>query len=130
MIALTAAEIADITHGRLDADPGITPLSVVTESREAATESLYVAKPGEHADGHDFVAAAFSRGAVLVLAERPVTGPDGANYPAVLVEDAVLAMGALAAEAVRRIRLARAAAGDALTVIGITGSAGKTTTKD
>lgn len=130
MIALTAAEIADITHGRLDADPGITPLSVVTDSREAAAGSLYVAKPGEHADGHDFVAAAFSRGAVLVLAERPVTGPDGVNYPAVLVEDAVLAMGALAAEAVRRIRLARSAAGDPLTVIGITGSAGKTTTKD
>ncbi|WP_426986615.1 UDP-N-acetylmuramoyl-tripeptide--D-alanyl-D-alanine ligase [Pseudarthrobacter sp. Y6] len=130
MIALTAAEIADITHGRLDADPGITPLSVVTDSREAAAGSLYVAKPGEHADGHDFVAAAFSRGAVLVLAERPVTGPDGVRYPAVLVEDAVLAMGALAAEAVRRIRLARSAAGEALTIIGITGSAGKTTTKD
>ncbi|RAX46673.1 UDP-N-acetylmuramoyl-tripeptide--D-alanyl-D-alanine ligase [Arthrobacter sp. AQ5-06] len=130
MIALTAAEIADITHGRLDADPGITPLSVVTDSREAAAGSLYVAKPGEHADGHDFVAAAFSRGAVLVLAERPVTGPDGVSYPAVLVEDAVLAMGALAAEAVRRIRLARSAAGEALTIIGITGSAGKTTTKD
>ncbi|MET3175233.1 UNVERIFIED_ORG: UDP-N-acetylmuramoyl-tripeptide--D-alanyl-D-alanine ligase [Arthrobacter sp. UYCu721] len=130
MIALTAAEIADITHGRLDADPGITPLSVVTDSREAAAGSLYVAKPGEHADGHDFVAAAFSRGAVLVLAERPVTGPDGVRYPAVLVEDAVLAMGAMAAEAVRRIRLARSAAGEALTIIGITGSAGKTTTKD
>jgi len=130
MIALTAAEIAEITHGRLDADPGITPLSVVTDSREAAAGSLYVAKPGEHADGHDFVAAAFSRGAVLVLAERPVAGPDGVNYPAVLVEDAVLAMGALAAEALRRIRLARAAAGHALTVVGITGSAGKTTTKD
>lgn len=130
MIALTAAEIADITHGRLDADPGITPLSVVTDSREAAAGSLYVAKRGEHADGHDFVAAAFSRGAVLVIAERPVTRPDGINYPTVLVEDAVLAMGALAAETVRRIRLARSAAGDALTVIGITGSAGKTTTKD
>lgn len=130
MIALTAAEIAEITHGRLDADPGITPLSVVTDSREATSGALYIAKPGEHADGHDFVAAAFSHGAVLVLAERPVTGPDGATYPAVLVKDAVLAMGALAAEAVRRIRLARAAAGQVLTVIGITGSAGKTTTKD
>ena len=130
MIALTAAEIADITHGRLDADPGITPLSVVTDSREASPGSLYVAKPGENADGHDFAAAAFSRGAVLVLAERPVAGPDGVNYPAVLVDDAVRAMGALAAEAVRRIRLARSAAGEALTVIGITGSAGKTTTKD
>ncbi|MET3719791.1 MULTISPECIES: UDP-N-acetylmuramoyl-tripeptide--D-alanyl-D-alanine ligase [unclassified Arthrobacter] len=130
MIALTAAEIAEITNGRLDADPGITPLSVVTDSREATAGSLYVAKPGEHADGHEFVAAAFGQGAVLVLAERPVAGADGANYPAVLVEDAVLAMGALAAEAVRRIRAARAATGETLTVIGITGSAGKTTTKD
>jgi UDP-N-acetylmuramoyl-tripeptide--D-alanyl-D-alanine ligase len=130
MIELTAAEIAEITNGRLDADPGITPLSVVTDSRDATPGALYVAKPGEHADGHDFVAAAFSQGAVLVLAERPVAGPDGVHYPAVLVQDAVVAMGALAAEAVRRIRAARDAAGEALTVIGITGSAGKTTTKD
>jgi UDP-N-acetylmuramoyl-tripeptide--D-alanyl-D-alanine ligase len=130
MIAFTAAEIAEITDGRLDADAGITPVSVVTDSREATAGSLYVAKPGEHADGHDFVAAAVARGATLVLAERSVAGPDGVNYPAVLVPDAVLAMGKLAAEAVRRIRAARQAAGDALTVIGITGSAGKTTTKD
>jgi UDP-N-acetylmuramoyl-tripeptide--D-alanyl-D-alanine ligase len=52
------------------------------------------------------------------------------NYPAVVVADAVLAMGALAAEAVRRIRAARQAAGAQFTVVGITGSAGKTTTKD
>ena len=130
MIAFTAAEIADITKGRLDADPGITPLSVVTDSREAAPGSLYVAKPGEYADGHDFIAAAFAAGATLALVERPVAGPDGAAYPSIVVPDAVLAMGALAAEAVRRIRAARAEAQDELTVIGITGSAGKTTTKD
>ncbi|RDV10593.1 UDP-N-acetylmuramoyl-tripeptide--D-alanyl-D-alanine ligase [Arthrobacter sp. RT-1] len=130
MIALTAAEIAEITSGRLDADPGITPLSVVTDSREATPGSLYVAKPGEHADGHDFIAAAFAAGAVLALVERPVAAPDGTPYPSVLVPDAVLAMGALAAEAVRRIRDARAEAGGELTVVGITGSAGKTTTKD
>ena len=130
MIAFTAAEIADITHGRLDADPGITPSTVVTDSREATPGSLYVAKPGEHADGHDFIGAAFDAGAVLALVERDVTGPGGTRYPAVVVPDAVLAMGALAAEAVRRIRAARAAAGGELTVVGITGSAGKTTTKD
>ncbi|ACL39555.1 UDP-N-acetylmuramoylalanyl-D-glutamyl-2,6-diaminopimelate/D-alanyl-D-alanyl ligase [Pseudarthrobacter chlorophenolicus A6] len=130
MIAFTAAEIADITKGRLDADPGITPTSVVTDSREATPGSLYVAKPGEHADGHDFIAAAFESGAVLALVERPAARPDGSSYPSVLVEDAVLAMGALAAEAVRRIRAARAAAVQELTVVGITGSAGKTTTKD
>ncbi|WP_406632771.1 UDP-N-acetylmuramoyl-tripeptide--D-alanyl-D-alanine ligase [Pseudarthrobacter quantipunctorum] len=130
MIAFTAAEIADITKGRLDADPGITPLSVVTDSREATPGSLYVAKPGEYADGHDFTADAFADGATLALVERPVAGPDGVPYPSIVVPDAVLAMGALAAEAVRRIRAARAEAQDELTVIGITGSAGKTTTKD
>ncbi|MGO4806735.1 UDP-N-acetylmuramoyl-tripeptide--D-alanyl-D-alanine ligase [Arthrobacter sp. 2MCAF15] len=130
MIALTAAEIADITNGRLAAEPGITPASVVTDSREATAGSLYVAKPGENADGHDFVGAAFDRGAVLALVEREVADAAGTNYPAVVVEDAVLAMGALAAEAVRRIRAHREAAGAAFTVIGITGSAGKTTTKD
>lgn len=130
MIAFTAAEIADITDGRLAAEPGISPESVVTDSREATAGSLYVAKPGESADGHDFVAAAFDRGAVLALVEREVTDAAGTTFPAVVVEDAVLAMGALAAESVRRIRARRAAAGAAFTVIGITGSAGKTTTKD
>ncbi|HSO90430.1 MAG TPA: UDP-N-acetylmuramoyl-tripeptide--D-alanyl-D-alanine ligase [Arthrobacter sp.] len=130
MIAFTAAEIADITNGRLAAEPGITPGSVVTDSREATPGSLYVAKPGETADGHDFIAAAFDRGAVLALVERDVPDDAGRNYPAVVVQDSVLAMGALAAEAVRRIRASRAADGEPLTVIGITGSAGKTTTKD
>ena len=129
MIAFTAAEIADITHGRLTGDGGIVPTSVVTDSREAVPGSLYVAKPGEHADGHDFVDAAVERG-VLVLAERDVTDAGGKPFPAVVVDDAVLAMGALAAEAVRRIRAARQERGEDFTVIGITGSAGKTTTKD
>jgi len=130
MIAFTAAEIADITSGRLLADPELTPGSVVTDSREAISGSLYVAKPGENADGHAFVEAAFSRGAILALTEREVADATGTNYPAVVVEDAVLAMGALAAEAVRRIRERRQAAGEPFMVIGITGSAGKTTTKD
>ena len=73
MIAFTAAEIAEITDGRLAAEPTITPLAVVTDSREATEGSLYVAKPGEAADGHDFVGAAFARGAVLALVERDVT---------------------------------------------------------
>src|SRR6478735_9005940 len=130
MIELTAAEIAEITNGRLLADPDVTPGSVVTDSREAVAGSLYVAKPGESADGHSFVGAAFGRGAVLALTEREIKDDAGRTYPSIVVEDAVLAMGALAAEAVRRIRHHREAAGGQLTVIGITGSAGKTTTKD
>ncbi|WP_427017168.1 UDP-N-acetylmuramoyl-tripeptide--D-alanyl-D-alanine ligase [Pseudarthrobacter sp. P1] len=129
MIEFTAASIAAITHGRLAAttDPELAVALhlTVTDSREATPGSLYVAKRGEAADGHDFIPAAFAAGAVLALAERETSSDDGGPFPAVLVEDAVLAMGALAAEAVRRIR----AAGD-LTVLAITGSAGKTTTKD
>ncbi|MET3921876.1 UDP-N-acetylmuramoyl-tripeptide--D-alanyl-D-alanine ligase [Arthrobacter sp. UYEF20] len=130
MIAFTAAEIAEITNGRLAAEPGITPGSVVTDSRAATAGSLYVAKPGETADGHDFVGAAVERGAVLALVEHDVADAAGQNFPAVVVQDSVLAMGALAAESVRRIRARREAEGAPLTVIGITGSAGKTTTKD
>ena len=171
MIHFTAAQIAEITGGRLvpatsdpasvtalatpgspatgaphAAAPGsvapasvapasvvpssVVPTSVVTDSREAQPGSLYVAKPGETADGHSFVGAAFAAGAVLALCEREVLDPDGRVYPSVIVPDAVLAMGALAREAVRRIRAERAARGEAFTVVGITGSAGKTTTKD
>ena len=79
MIALTAAEIANITNGRLAADPAIKPLSVVTDSREASPGSLYVAKPGENADGHDFVGSAFDRGAVLALVEHDIA--DAAGKP-------------------------------------------------
>ena len=129
MIELNAAEIAAITGGKLIGpaaeNPGLTVNSATTDSREASEGSLFIAKPGEFSDGHLFVGAAFERGAALALVERPVTGDAGAPYPAVVVPDAVLAMGALAAEIVRRLR-----AHGELTVIGITGSAGKTTTKD
>ena len=137
MIDLSAAEIAELTNGHLsagtDPDSRVDVARFVTDSRDAAPGSMYVAKAGEHADGHDFVAAAFAAGAVLALAEREVPRPAGpaggagaaTNFPAVIVDDAVLAMGLLAAEVVRRIR-----AHSPLTVIGITGSAGKTTTKD
>ncbi|WP_138442960.1 UDP-N-acetylmuramoyl-tripeptide--D-alanyl-D-alanine ligase [Sinomonas susongensis] len=130
MIEFSAAEIARITGGRLVGDPQTIPTHVTTDSREAREGSLYVAKPGERTDGHSFVGAAFAAGAVLALSEREVTDDAGIPFPAVVVTDAVLAMGALAKEAVRRIREARAARGQAFTVVGITGSAGKTTTKD
>lgn len=130
MIEFSAAEIARITGGRLVGDPQTVPTHVTTDSREARSGSLYVAKPGERADGHSFIAAAFAAGAVLALCEREVADDDGRPFPSVIVPDAVLAMGALAKEAVSRIRAARASRGEATTVVGITGSAGKTTTKD
>lgn len=130
MIEISAAQIAELTHGTLSAgtDPAtlIDVAKIATDSREVVPGSMYVAKAGEHSDGHDFVAAAVAAGAVLSLVERDVPADDaGTSFAAVIVADAVLAMGALAAEVVRRIR-----AHSPLTVIGITGSAGKTTTKD
>ncbi|MFC8304196.1 UDP-N-acetylmuramoyl-tripeptide--D-alanyl-D-alanine ligase [Specibacter sp. NPDC057265] len=130
MIEISAADIAELTNGTLTAgtDPELTVnmALTVTDSRAAVPGSMYVAKPGEHADGHDFTAAAFAAGAVLSLAERAVPADGNGNpFPAVVVADVVLAMGGLAAEVIRRIR-----ASTPLTVIGITGSAGKTTTKD
>ncbi|MFQ4150433.1 UDP-N-acetylmuramoyl-tripeptide--D-alanyl-D-alanine ligase [Arthrobacter sp. LAPM80] len=130
MIEFSAAEIAELTSGTLSAgtEPTLTidVATIATDSRDAVPGGMYVAKAGEQADGHDYVAAAFAAGSVLALAEREVAANDaGTPFPAVIVADAVRAMGTLAAEVVRRIR-----AHSPLTVIGITGSAGKTTTKD
>ena len=129
MIEFSAADIAAVTDGTLSESAHKAPFLVVrsatTDSRESRPDGLFIAKPGESTDGHNFVAAAFANGAVLALVERIVTDDDGADFPAVVVPDAVEAMGKLAAEAVRRLR-----AHSPLTVIGITGSAGKTTTKD
>ncbi|MBE0009870.1 MULTISPECIES: UDP-N-acetylmuramoyl-tripeptide--D-alanyl-D-alanine ligase [unclassified Arthrobacter] len=132
MIELSAAEIAAITRGALTpaaaARQTLAVTSVSVDSREVKAGGLFVAKTGDTADGHQFVPQAFRNGAVLALVEHPVPQeqPDGpGEYPAVVVDDVVLAMGRLAAEVVRRLR-----AHSPLTVIGITGSAGKTTTKD
>jgi UDP-N-acetylmuramoyl-tripeptide--D-alanyl-D-alanine ligase len=127
MITLTTAEIAAITRGRLSssADPDTTVHSVTTDSREVGPGALFVAKPGEVTDGHRFVPQAIAAGAALVLAERDTETEDGAVAPAVIVDDVVLALKDLATEVVARVR-----AHGGLKVVGITGSAGKTTTKD
>ncbi|MFC7402154.1 UDP-N-acetylmuramoyl-tripeptide--D-alanyl-D-alanine ligase [Citricoccus sp. GCM10030269] len=127
MIELSASAIAEATGGRLTAtaSPGATVDAATTDSREISPGALFIAKPGEHADGHDFIPTARAAGATLILAQRETTDDDGHPDPAVLVEDVVLAMGRLASYIVERIR-----EHSPTTVIGITGSAGKTTTKD
>ncbi len=119
MIPLSITQIAQITGAELDSVPD--PLAVVTgpvviDSRQAAPGALFAALPGEHADGHDFAGAAVAAGAVAVLATRP------AGVPALIVPDVPAALA----------RLARAVVDELpdLTIAGITGSAGKTTTKD
>ena len=136
MIALTAAEIAAATGGVLRGPAATTPAlvvggAVVVDSRDVEPGGLFVALPGEHVDGHDFAAAAVGAGAALVLAARDVTGTDGRVLPSVVVPDVERALGDLAREVLRRLRAAaQEPGGSGLRVVGITGSVGKTTTKD
>lgn len=123
MIELTIAEIAEIISAEprvRDAQRVITGVTT-TDSREIAPGDVFVAKPGEFTDGFHFIDAAVAAGATLVIAERV----SEADVDQLIVADAVVALGALATEVVRRVRSL-----GKLRVVGITGSNGKTTTKN
>lgn len=135
MIALTAAEIAAATGGVLRPET-LAPSTVVTgpvvvDSRQVGPGSLFVALPGEHVDGHDFAAGAVASGAALVLAARELAGPSGEALPCVVVPDVEKALGDLARDVLARLREAAVEpGGSGLQVVAVTGSVGKTTTKD
>ncbi len=119
MIPLTLAEVAAAVGGRPTGgtDPAIVVTGrVVTDSREAGPGDLFVAIAGDHHDGHDHAAEAAEAGAVAVLSGRELA------VPCVVVDDTVRALGRLARAVVDRI--------PGLTVVGVTGSSGKTSTKD
>ena len=96
---------------------GIIVRGVQSDSRKVQPGDLFVAIAGERVDGHDYIAAAVERGAVAALVSHPVDAP----IPCMLVDDTLKAYGAIAA-GYRRMLPIRA--------IGITGSVGKTTTKE
>jgi UDP-N-acetylmuramoyl-tripeptide--D-alanyl-D-alanine ligase len=118
VIPLSLAEVARAvggsTHDIPDSDLLVTG-PVVRDSREVVPGALFVAFAGERVDGHDFAAATVAAGAVAVLAARPV------GVPAIVVEDVQAALGALARHVIERL---------GATVVALTGSAGKTSTKD
>jgi UDP-N-acetylmuramoyl-tripeptide--D-alanyl-D-alanine ligase len=118
MITLTARDVAALTGGDLAAvDPQLpVPGPVLVDSRACTPGSLFVCVEGERTDGHLHAGDAFRRGAVVALANRPVDGP------AVLVDDTVRSLGFLAGGVLRRTTHCR--------VVGVTGSSGKTSTKD
>jgi UDP-N-acetylmuramoyl-tripeptide--D-alanyl-D-alanine ligase len=118
VIALTLADVADAVGGRLasGADPLRSVTGTSTDSRAVSHGDLFVAVVGEHHDAHDFAHAAVAAGACAVLAGREL------DVPCVVVDDPVLALGRLARSVVDRM--------PRLTVVGITGSSGKTSTKD
>ena len=123
MIALSLREIAEITGGRVhgldEAAAGALVVDgpVVTDSREAGPRGLYIARVGEALDGHQFVSGARDRGAVAAMTTREVD-----DLPCVVVPDIQDGLAALARGVVDRC--------PGLTVVGITGSSGKTSTMD
>jgi UDP-N-acetylmuramoyl-tripeptide--D-alanyl-D-alanine ligase len=123
MISLSVNEIADAVDGKIKGD-GLVQVtgSVETDSRLVASGSLFVAKPGEETDGHLFVDSAANKGAVAAIVERII---DGISIPQIQVKDSVLALGKLAGYVLAKIRET-----SNLKVVGITGSNGKTTTKN
>lgn len=132
MIPLTLHEIAIATSGELLLPPGIDESTVVngpvvTDSRQCGPGGLYVARVGENADGHGYLPQAVTKGAVAALVQRAVTrdeiGDAAGQIAQIVVADTEVAFGLLARDAIE-------AAGEALTVFAITGSSGKTSTKD
>ena len=119
MIPLSVGQIAEITGAERDprpTRPRWSPARWSSTHAQAEPGSLFAALPGERADGHDFAPQAVAAGATAVLASRPP------GVPALIVPDVPAALATLARAVLDRL--------PGLTVAAITGSAGKTTTKD
>ncbi|UQX09469.1 UDP-N-acetylmuramoyl-tripeptide--D-alanyl-D-alanine ligase [Candidatus Mycobacterium methanotrophicum] len=149
MIDLTVAQIADIVGGELanisatDAAELHVTGTVEFDSRRVTPGGLFLALPGARADGHDHATSAVAAGAVAVLAARPVGVPaivvapstqaaQRSTGPAGVLEHDVDGSGAAVLAALAKLAAAVAAerVAGGLTIIGITGSSGKTSTKD
>lgn len=118
---MTLQAVADVVGGTIHAGPGSVLVTgpVVIDGREARPDGLFVAFVGEHADGHHHVPQAAANGAVAVIGTRPT------ELPTVVVDDPQAALQRLAAHVLEQVRR-----DDRLTVLAVTGSQGKTSTKD
>ena len=121
MIPTPLYELAKACQGRLVCDAGkektrIT--SVTTDSRKACPGALFGAIKGERADGHDYIKKAAELGAAAVLCERE---PEDAGIPYILVKSTLKALQEMAAMILEKADIP---------VIAITGSVGKTSTKE
>ena len=144
MIPLTLAQIADITGGRLsdEADPGTQVTGYVEfDSRKIGPGGLFIALPGANVDGHDFVDKAIESGAAAALTTREVGRPavivakqkprEGDNSDLAANDPDGSAAGVVAGMTKLAAHVARELAGNhGLQIVGVTGSAGKTSTKD
>ena len=127
MMPMSLEEIAQVVQGQLVAGTAAanTPVatSAFTDSRQIVEGSVFIAIAGERVDGHDYVPHVGAQGAVAAIVDHEIADAD---VPQIVVEDTVLALGLLAKHNIER----RRALGTPFTVVGITGSVGKTTTKD
>jgi UDP-N-acetylmuramoyl-tripeptide--D-alanyl-D-alanine ligase len=145
MIEMSLAEVAAVTGGRLHRAAGTERVTGVEfDSRKVGPGGLFLALPGERVDGHDFAAVAVAAGAVAVLAAREVDAPAVLVPPAdpgSLATGSYLAatdpdgsgaavLAALARLAAHNVAVLSGPGRTGLTVVGVTGSSGKTSTKD
>jgi UDP-N-acetylmuramoyl-L-alanyl-D-glutamate--2,6-diaminopimelate ligase len=112
--------IAGLDSARVIGDADCIITDLIYDSRAATPGSLFVALRGGYADGHRFIADAADRGAVAVLVEEEIAAPEGIRAQ-VIVPDARAALALVAANWYEH-------PADALTIIGVTGTNGKTTT--
>jgi UDP-N-acetylmuramoyl-tripeptide--D-alanyl-D-alanine ligase len=119
VIPVSCAQIAEAVGGELvGADPAaVVDAGVEIDSRKIAAGGLFVAFDGENVDGHEYVPAVTAAGATVSITTRPIEGS-----PCIVVADVQTAIGELARFVVAQL--------PDLTVIGLTGSQGKTSTKD
>ena len=106
-----------IFHGTLEEQAYVVE-SITTDSRQAEKGCLFVAIPGERVDGHDFIPSVFEKGALAVISERELENPAG---PYIQVESSLEAVKGIAAYYREQLDIK---------VVGITGSVGKTSTKE
>lgn len=121
MPGMTLSNIAEACHGRYVGDEKLLSEQIsgaVTDSRQVTDGYLFIPIKGERVDGHDFIPQVFAQGALAVLSERELDNPAG---PYILVESSTQAMKDIAAFYRGQIRAK---------VVGITGSVGKTSTKE
>lgn len=122
MHSLTLKDVARITGGMLHGDGNLVVTGVATDSHSVKPGDLFCAIVGERVDGHDFASDAFESGAIAVLGTREINGPCVVLEKADGLDAVIVALGELA-------KNERAVLHD-VNVIGITGSSGKTSTKD
>ena len=117
---MSVRDVVDATRGRLlSGSEDVSLTALFTDSREVTPGGLFVALRGEEQDGHGFIPQAIERGAAGILCERAPQSNDHAAV--ILVEDTRQALFDITSDRLRR---------QALPIVAITGSAGKTTTKD